>query len=149
MKKIRTWVVVADGEAAQVYQNDRPGSGLFPIAGGKFTRSGRREQDVYSDRQGRSFDSVGYGRHSMERPTSAKAQDLHAFSLKIADWLETAARAGRFDRLALIAAPKMLGELRNALTAEIKAALVAEVAKDLTKASPEAIEAALADSVCL
>jgi protein required for attachment to host cells len=53
------------------------------------------------------------------------------FARELADWLAEAARADRFDRLILAAAPPMLGELRGLLDTAVTDRLDADLAKDL------------------
>jgi len=147
MKKIVTWVLVADAGAGQVYANEGPGRGLAAVAGGTFEADPSRGQDVFSDREGRSFDRVGGGRHAMAPPTSAREQGRESFAKEMVHWLEAPARAKAFDRLALVVEPKTLGVLRDALSPATQKKVVAELAKDLTKAGAPEIARALGDQI--
>jgi protein required for attachment to host cells len=86
-----------------------------------------------SDRQGRSFDSAGEGRHAMERPTDPKRHAKWSFAHDIADILESERKKNAFERLVVVAAPEVLGDLRSEFGAELQRMVLAEIDKDLTK----------------
>lgn len=55
------------------------------------------------------------------------------FARELAEHLSNEAKAGKFERLALVAPARMLGALRDALTEPARSKLVKEISKDLTK----------------
>ena len=59
---------------------------------------------------------------------------------ELAPYLDEARLAGRFDELILVAAPTCLSGLRERLSATVRDALVAEIAKDLAGASRETLQ---------
>ena len=69
----------------------------------------------------------------MEPPTDPQRYAKFEFARDLAERLEDAVHRGRFARLMLIAAPKTLGDLRELLPESVKAKVVAEIDKDLTK----------------
>lgn len=52
--------------------------------------------------------------------------------------------AGEFDRLAVVAEPRMLGIVRQTLPAALREVVVSEIGKDLTKLPADELYAALA-----
>ena len=82
---------------------------------------------------------------SGRRPSesSAKETDEATFAKQLANELYRRAHSGDFAALVLIADPQTLGQIRPALHREVKARLVSEVAKTLTKASIAEIQKAL------
>ena len=62
-----------------------------------------------------------------------------AFAKSIADELDAQRRVGELERLVLIAAPRFLGQLRAALSAETTALVALAIDKDLSQASAEDI----------
>lgn len=129
-----TWVLVADGARARVLAQGKPFEGLAPaFEQEEFTGTTARSKEIASDRPGRSFDSGGQGRHAMEPPTDPQRYAKYAFARELAERLEQAANAHRFDELVLVAAPKTLGDLRELLPDSVKTKVVAEIDKDLTK----------------
>ena len=150
MKATTTWVLVADGAKARILVNSGPGQGLDELPEGAFEGPNRRAQDAMADRPGRSFDSQGLGgRHAMEPPTPQHDLDRQHFARDLAAWLDEPNRRKSFDRLAVVAAPRMLGELRAELSDALRDKLVCELDKDLTKATPAAIAESLGHKLAI
>ena len=129
-----TWVLIADGAKARVLAQEKNFAQLKPaFEQEEFTGTRAQSKDIASDRPGRSFDSGGQGRHAMEPPTDPQRYAKYEFARELADRLEEAVHAHRFDKLVLVAAPKTLGDLRELLPDPVKTKVVAEIDKDLTK----------------
>lgn len=137
------WIVVADEYRADFYVREKKFSPLQES--GVLTNEIAREkaEDLLADKGGRSFDSHGQGRHTMDK-ADPRAQSYVAFAKKIADRLGKARQQGEFDRFIVVAAPRFLGVLRPALAA---AGLNAErtIDKELTGKGPASVQA-LVDS---
>jgi len=133
MKPTRNWIVIADGAKARILENDGPGKGLNARPVDELRHALPPSRDIDADRPGRTHDRMGPGRHAMEPPTDAHREEKRRFADEIARHLNDAAQAGSYDRLVLVAAPKTLGDLRQALSKEAAAKLDGELAKDLTK----------------
>ena len=113
------WVVVADEAGAIVYARDTrkgPLRELFTLSN---PQARMRTGEKISDRGGRSFDSRGAGRHTMqkEKPASER-QDSIRFAKSIASEINKAIKEGNCRRFALISAPRFLGFMRQALKTE-------------------------------
>jgi protein required for attachment to host cells len=65
------------------------------------------------------------------------------FAKAVARTLDGARARNEFERLVLIAAPRMLGLLREALPAPCRSVVAAEIAKDLVRQDVEAIREAV------
>ena len=133
IRKLVTWIVIADGSRARVYRNDGPGKGLEPLPDMSMTGDRRRDREIMADKPGRAFDSHGRGRHSMEPTTAPRDVAERQFLEQVAHKLEVAARDGAFDRLVIAAAPRALGDLRARLPRSVADRIHAEIDKDLTK----------------
>ncbi len=133
MKRIVTWILIADGSKARIARNDGPGHGVQAVAGGEFQGRNLPGREVASDRPGRSFDSAGRGRHAMEPQTDPHEYDKQAFLMRLAGFLDKKAKQGRYDRLVLVAPPRVLGYLRNRLSDAARRKVSAELGKDLTQ----------------
>jgi protein required for attachment to host cells len=149
MKPKQTWVVVADGRTALIFEDDGLAHGLRKVPGGELHAERPDARGLFSDRPGRAFDSARQGRHAMEPPTSAEEQVRTRFVRTVVAWLDKPVRAGGTGRLVLIAPPKMLGDLRAALPERLSRKVVAELDKDLTKAPPDDIAHALGELIAL
>jgi protein required for attachment to host cells len=148
MKPLKTWALIADGARARILENNGPVHGSFlkgdsihepmshewmPIEGLVFHGDHEATHDLVEDRQGRSFSSVGHGRSAIEPHTDPHRQQKNKFANYLADFLSEALQAGVFYRLIIAAPPVTLGDLRSAISPQVKATVVAEFAHDLTK----------------
>lgn len=132
MKSKITWILIADAARARVVRNDGPGRGLVPVEGMAFERDHLKQGDLMADKPGRSFESAGVSRHSMESGSDVVRELDRAFANMLVGVLQKALDRKNFDRLVVVAPPRALGDLRNALTGPLKAVLHAELGKDLT-----------------
>lgn len=126
MKPVRTWFLIADAASAKVFENTGPGHGLKELSGKGLTAPAKPEFD---DRQGRTFNSVGAGRHKHEPHFSVD----HSFADLLAKMLLEEDRQGSFDRIVLCAAPDTLGALRAQIPKSVEEKVHAEVPKNLMK----------------
>jgi len=137
-----TWILIADGGRARLLEQDRKSRTFKPTSERDFFGTTAQSKEIASDRPGRTFDSGGrgqagdagaHGRHAMEPSTDPQRHAEYEFARDLSEHLETASNRHRFDHLVLVAAPKILGDLRELLPKTVQGKIVAEVNKDLTK----------------
>lgn len=145
MKKIITWVVVADHQCARVLANGGPGSGLKPVAGMNFETHLKAGREINADRPGRNVASRDGRRHGVGPRTDPHRLEAIRFVGRVADELSSALKKRAFDRLVLIAPPRALGEFRKALPAAVKGKVIGEVNEDLVKAPIKALDRYVGD----
>jgi protein required for attachment to host cells len=133
MKYKNTWVVVADGTRAQIYSSKGPGTGLETVLPQAQVADNRPSGEIASDRPGRVFDIAGEGRHAVQPPTDPHRHLQKIFAGEITGVLDRQLKNSAFDQLVVIAAPKMLGDLRAAFGENIRKLVIAELDKDLSK----------------
>ena len=133
MKPTRTWVLIADGARARILGHLGPGHGLTALDGLTFNGDHSATHDLVSDRQGRSFSSVGPGRSAIEAHTDPHRDLKTKFAKRLAEVLTNGLEQNAYDRLVIVAAPATLGDLRAAITDRVRSKVVGEVAQDLTK----------------
>lgn len=85
-----------------------------------------------TDRPGRVHESAGVSRSAVEETDLHTAAEI-AFLKRVAARLDALATTGEVKRLLLVAPPKALGTLREALGGPAKGLVEGEVAKDLVK----------------
>jgi protein required for attachment to host cells len=136
-----TWILVAHRAGAILFQSHGPGVPLARIAQIQNPRGRLKAGEVDADRPGRAFDRHGGGRHTHSREESAPDRIESAFALQLAERLEHGRVESAFDRLVLIAPPKMLGKLREALSEPLRGLLVTSLAKDLAHSDGEQVRA--------
>jgi protein required for attachment to host cells len=132
MKAKVTWILIADGAHARILEHGGPGKGLTPVKGLKFEQEPLKNQEIVTDRQGRSFSSTGPGRSAYEPDLSPVDQREQQFVERMAERLEEHRRNGDFDRLIIAADPTSLGTIRAKLSKQVQETVVAELPKDLT-----------------
>jgi protein required for attachment to host cells len=137
------WVVVCDGKKALVLENVGDAKFLNLRTREVFSHPDAKTCELGTDAPGRSFSSVGSGRSAMEQ-TDWHTQEEDRFLRKLADGLNAAVNAGTAKSLIVIAPPRALGVLRQAYSQNLKAALRAEIDKDLVKLPLHEIERHLA-----
>ncbi|MES1943607.1 host cell attachment-required protein [Salinisphaera sp. PC39] len=139
------WILAAGGGKARLFEADGRNAPLHEIRTLTDTAVRQRSGDIQADAPGRSFDRRGPGRHAMvprQDPTRERARH---FAAEIADVLDEGRREGRYTRLYLLAEPRLLGQLRDALDTTTRTLVAGEVDKDLSARSAETIRAHLPD----
>ena len=132
MKRITTWILVADATQGRLFCNDGPSRGIAPVSDAVLRGRNLPGREIMSDRPGRTFDSAGQGRHAKEPRTDPREVEKHRFAHQLAAMLDERLKRGSFDRLVLVAPPRALGQLRDELSKSVRARVSAELAKDLT-----------------
>lgn len=136
----RTLVVVADGRKARVFEEARRGGALHEKA------EWLAELPEYSvgegSSPGRVYDRFGHASHGV---TSQSPHDKaeHEFLVGLVGQLERIVREHDFDALVLIAAPKALGVLREALPKGLERKLKETDAHDRLAATAEQLHETL------
>lgn len=146
MKKPKTWYLVADGTLARIVRD----LGQYPKTGSHpeetvLEMEHKPLRQIMSDRPGRSFASHGARRSAMEYHSDPVRQRQMRFAEMLIERLEELRDAHAFDRLVIVAEPHMLGVLRETLPPPLKALVVGEVDKDLSRLPPLELYDALAN----
>jgi protein required for attachment to host cells len=135
----KIWVLVADSGRARLFEASGAKAPLQEQTDLVMPSARLQEQELVSDRPGRSFDSRGEGRHAMEPTTPAKEVESNRFAARIAALLDSGRVAGNYTRLILVAPPAFLGQLRDALSEQVRALVTNELDKDLVRFDVDAI----------
>lgn len=141
-----TWVLVADGEKALFLENltDDADPNLRVWREEHHENPPDREQGT--DRPGR-FHDTGPGQKSAFTETDWHRLEKERFAQELAERLYAFAHRGAFDRLVVVAPPRVLGELRSKLHKEVADRLIAEIPKTLTNHPVTEIEALVAGAL--
>jgi protein required for attachment to host cells len=143
MKPKTTWVLVADGATAKVFNYLGRSAGLEAIEGLMFEQDHLKARDINSDRDRGTYSGSaarGQGQGGYEPPNDAVQVREARFVKNVAAALEERFRRKEFDKLVIAAAPTALGDLRPQLSKELQGAIIAEVPKDLTKSPTPKLE---------
>jgi protein required for attachment to host cells len=133
------WVVVCDGAKALILEN--AGDAKFPNLKTKevHEHTDPKTHEQGTDAPGRAVNSVGAQRSAMEQ-TDWHDQAEQRFLGDLAKRLDAAVTAGETKSLILVAPPRALGMLRQALSNGLRDAVRAEIDKDYVKMPVHEIE---------
>ncbi|MDP1771776.1 MAG: host attachment protein [Methylobacter sp.] len=129
-----TWILVADSTRARIFTADTPSSPLEEIEDFSHPIGRLHDRDITSGLPGK-IKSSGAGGHTFEQPTDPKKHEADVFAHHVAQHLEEAHNANRFEQLLIVAGPSFLGLLRNQLPEQIKKLVRFELDKELTMLS--------------
>ena len=133
------WVVVCDGAKALILEN--VGDDKFPNLKTRevLEHKALATHELGTDKPGRSHSSVGPGRSSVGQ-TDWHTQEEESFLADLAAKLDHAVNTHEVKALIVVAPPRALGVLRQAYGHGLKAAITAEIDKDLTNMPVHEIE---------
>jgi protein required for attachment to host cells len=123
-------VAVVDGEKFELFRND--GNEAEPT----LSVVAEPELEPHNRAAGARRDS------SVANPTGHQL-DEDSRAAAVTDWLNQQVLSRRIERLVVIASPRTLGEMRRRYHKELTAALVGELAMDLTGRGPQPVLDAL------
>jgi len=123
-------IAIADGEHARFVQ---PDANNEPRTIGSIDSAAAhlRSRDIGTDRPGRQSESATIGHHAVGQRHDLHAMEKERFARLIADQIRD--RIRQFDELLLIAPPRVLQEIREALSSACSAKLIGTLEKDLVK----------------
>jgi protein required for attachment to host cells len=124
-------ILVGDGQKALFLRNRGNAQRIDLIVERILEQDNPATREQGTDRPGRSSTSPGNAQSAMEEV------DWHhlvkqRFAKELAEVLYRHAHANRFDKLVIVAPPRILGDLRKAIHAEVVDRIAAEIPKELT-----------------
>ena len=136
-------ILVGDGQKALFLRNKGNPYNVDLVVEQILEQDNPPTREQGTDRPGRANASFGAARSAMEEA------DWHhiakeRFAAELADALYRHALANRFEKLVIIAPPKVMGDLRKAFHAEVAERVVAEIPKELTSHPVAEIERLIA-----
>jgi len=143
----KMWLLVADQARARLFRVDDANGSLHELQDVIDPEGRARDQDLVTDRPGRTFDSASHNRHAMEPSTDPVETETIRFAKRLAAKLEEGRVAGSYQRLGLVAAPEFLGHLRKSLSKATTRCVALEVDKDLSRADADSLRKRLPDKL--
>lgn len=120
--EIPVWDIGNDVPASRELVTDRPGRGRRPTG-----------------------PESGEARHQKGPATDPRRHEKERFARMIAEKLDKQRIKTRLEALLVVAPPKMLGDLRNAFSSEVRNRICEEISKDLAGLKREEIERQLVE----
>lgn len=140
MRHKKTWVVVANGDTARLFDLPARGAPLVPQTDHVWSAP---EINDYADGQGMSHSRVGASQRRMAPRTEPEDLKLEAFARLISEKLAEALKRQKFERLAIAAAPGLMGLLREHLDTAVRATIWLEIDKDFAQLPLEKLDKVL------
>lgn len=126
-----TWIIVADGSRARLFEQERPEGRLLELKAWVHTASRLRTESLAYGPLGRA--SKGHtGSTSFVPRTAPREREHQRFAHELAQHLDHGLRAGQCGALVLIASNAMLGLIRRDLPATAARRVMWSAAVDLT-----------------
>lgn len=125
------WVVVANSSFAEVLAINGNGRDIQRVHHLEFPQGRERSGDILTDRPGRSYDSMGVGRHALGSKVDPHTQEQFQFAHQLVNLLHKAKSENNFSDLVIIAPPQFLGELRKIYPDTLKKCISREIIKNL------------------
>lgn len=141
-------LVVADEREANFFDVKKP-SQAPESRGALRNEAARPDRELETDRPGRRFGGSDGNRHAVDGERSTERHEMELFAKSVARTLDGARTRNEFDRLVIIAGPRMLGLLREALPEPCRSIVAAEVTKDLVRHDLDTIREAVPREVFL
>ena len=138
-----TWVLIADGEKALFLENIGDAQDMHLEVLRKVEQENPETSEQGTDKPGRFNDGPSVQRSAVQE-TDWHALEKQRFAKDLAQILYKAAHANKFDKIVLVAAPKVLGDLRAELHSEVSDRVIAEISKTVTNEPLIEIERMLA-----
>jgi protein required for attachment to host cells len=138
-------IVVADERQANFFDTLNPNGPLTPRGTLQNAKAGLKDTDLETDRAGRKYGgstgaSSQHGHHhGVDGERSTERHDIELFAKEVAHRIDSGRNNREFDKLMLIAPPKMLGLLRQSLPSTAHSVIAEEIPKDIVRQGTEAI----------
>lgn len=144
-KKTRDWILLADRAHAKIYTRHYVNGAMQQYIALEHPAARKFQHDQGSDKPGRGHQSSSGAKHSYEDHADFPEQESQAFLQGIADEINEAAAQDEMDRLILVALPKTMAVIKNALSPQAQKKLGGEYAKNLIHLSDSDFQEQLAD----
>jgi protein required for attachment to host cells len=126
-----TWVLVANRAGAKLFERRTSEDGVALVRTIDHP-DGRLERSAFNaDRSGRAFQRHGGGSSSLEKAHDPVEQEADRFAHRLADIVRDGGTHEAFQRLVLVAGPRLLGRLKKALRKPASDRLTRTVPKDI------------------
>ena len=132
-------VIVLDYTCARIFHSSSPKGPLEEKKVLVHSENRLHDKNMTSDRQGYSFSSHGYGRNALSKSEDPKEHEIKQFVKEISEYLKISEANNEFDKLVIIAGPKLLGVLKKQLNNNLRKLITYELKKNIAKLSANEI----------
>jgi protein required for attachment to host cells len=133
MSKTMIHAIVADARTVRVFEASPRGRALVEVAVFRNQAAGHHERDLVSDRPGRVVNSASGAHQAYEPKVRASQHSMQSWLRAIGPALKEFLETRHNESLVLVAAPRMLAQLRKALPVAVSKRVTSEVRLDLAQ----------------
>ena len=127
-----TWILVGDASRARLFSSRGRQAHLNLVQDFDHPEGRASNQELTTDRPGRTHQSAGPGKSAMEPHTPPKQVEQRHFGQLLADVLHKGLDDHAYQHLVLVAPPHFLGLLRESLTPRVQQVVRSSLDKDYT-----------------
>jgi protein required for attachment to host cells len=150
MPEQRIWILVCDASRARIFTDAPRRRGLSLLESFEHPEGREHTRDLVTDANGRKpvgglrgingHAGAAYGRPGAEPDTTPKDVEAQKFARSLAEVLEKAIDAHRYDALVITAPPRFLGLLRETICEKVRRRVTQTLDKDLSLLPPHDLE---------
>ncbi len=145
----KIWILVANRSHARLFENTGIGKGITLIKDLSHHEGRLKNQDINTDKHGRSFDSGGKGRHAMSKHISPTEHEAEQFAKKLGVLLDEGRNTNAYEKIVLVVEPGFLGVIKSKLSDPVLKKIAAILKKDLVNVHDRDIPEALSGTIKL
>jgi protein required for attachment to host cells len=135
-----TWVIAADKSRARIFQV-AAGNHLEEIEDMVNPAGREADRELVTDAKGRYYGKgERYQAHTAEPDVAPVVHETELYIKRLAHLLDKARAEHRFDKLRVLAPPKVLGMIRESLSDHTRATIKEEFPKEVAQFEPREIE---------
>ncbi len=134
---VAVWILVADKCRARLFAGRR--NQLEEIGDFAHPQSRLKRRELVTDESGRHAESATPHRSAYDPPSDPKVHEAEVFVRELCAALEAGRARNAFDKLYVVAPPWLLGAMRRQYSAPLRALVVEELDKTLTRSSTREI----------
>jgi protein required for attachment to host cells len=139
--------LVANTATASIHIGEGGRAGLRVVESHANPDARAKGHELLDDAPGRSFESAGSGRNTMDQLRGLRDEIAAEFARTLCDRLAELGRTHGIKRVLLVAAPGILGHLRSAAEPRLKAVEIESIDKDLTAFSGDELRRRLPELI--
>lgn len=133
-KRTPTWILVANRARASLFERrGKANKWIVHLRTIEHPEGRLRDRAMNSDKSGRTFPRHGTGSSPLEKSHDPVEQEARRFAHVIASVLTEEAARNSFGKLVVVAEPRFLGRLREALGHSTRARIALTVPKDIAE----------------
>ena len=136
-------ILVADARTVRVFQSSAAPRSFSEIAVFRNSAAGRHERDLVTDRPGRVINRAAGRRQAYEPRTRARQHSMQIWLKQAGPSIRELLESHDTEGLLLVAAPRVLAELRKCLPSQVSGRVIGELPVDLARQGPAALRVRL------